>query len=168
MRRSSTRRAGTLEVLDSPSLFFKGMAGSRIPVAWRTAKGRVSFPQACSPSKAGGGCASSITAASRPKTIRSIRTARPAVWLVSPLPMAAVTILMPHSRARIPQRADELASGELGRGFAVDAHVPQRPCVVRLILQLFGWRGDEAWLTRGDDQPPLALSHVLGQDHIDE
>ena len=34
--------------------------------------------------------------------------------------------------------------------------------------QLFGWRGDEAWLTRGDDQPPLALSHVLGQDHIDE
>jgi hypothetical protein len=34
--------------------------------------------------------------------------------------------------------------------------------------QLFGWCGDEAWLTRGDDQPPLALSHVLGQDHIDE
>jgi hypothetical protein len=34
--------------------------------------------------------------------------------------------------------------------------------------QLFGWRGDEAWLTRGDDQAPLALSHVLGQDYIDE
>jgi hypothetical protein len=34
--------------------------------------------------------------------------------------------------------------------------------------QLFGWHGDEAWLTRGDDQPPLALSHVLGQDYIDE
>jgi hypothetical protein len=34
--------------------------------------------------------------------------------------------------------------------------------------QLFGWRGEEAWLTHGEDQPPLALSHVLGQDHIDE
>jgi hypothetical protein len=34
--------------------------------------------------------------------------------------------------------------------------------------QLFGWRHDEAWLTRSDDQAPLALSHVLGQDRIDE
>jgi hypothetical protein len=34
--------------------------------------------------------------------------------------------------------------------------------------QLFGWHVDEAWLTRGDDQAPLALSHVLGQDQIDD
>jgi hypothetical protein len=34
--------------------------------------------------------------------------------------------------------------------------------------KLFGWHGDEAWLTRSDDQPPVALSHVLGQDYIDE
>jgi phosphoribosylformylglycinamidine synthase len=45
-------RLATLEVLDSPSLFFKGMAGSRIPVAVAHGEGRVSFPYACSPSKA--------------------------------------------------------------------------------------------------------------------
>jgi phosphoribosylformylglycinamidine synthase len=45
-------RLATLEVLDSPSLFFKGMAGSRIPVAVAHGEGRVSFPNACSPSKA--------------------------------------------------------------------------------------------------------------------
>lgn len=34
--------------------------------------------------------------------------------------------------------------------------------------QLFGWHGEEAWLTRDDDQMPLALSHVLGQDQFEE
>lgn len=45
-------RLATLEILDSPSLFFKDMAGSRIPVAVAHGEGRVSFPQVCSPSKA--------------------------------------------------------------------------------------------------------------------
>jgi len=47
-------RMVTLEVLDSPSIFFKGMTGSRIPVAVAHGEGRVSFPQTCSPSKSGG------------------------------------------------------------------------------------------------------------------
>ncbi|WP_233843490.1 phosphoribosylformylglycinamidine synthase [Dyella sp. 2HG41-7] len=47
-------RLATLEVLDSPSIFFKGMTGSRIPVAVAHGEGRVSFPQACSPSKSNG------------------------------------------------------------------------------------------------------------------
>jgi len=47
-------RVATLEILDSPSLFFAGMAGSRIPVAVAHGEGRVSFPQACSPSKSHG------------------------------------------------------------------------------------------------------------------
>jgi phosphoribosylformylglycinamidine synthase len=47
-------RLVTLEVLDSPSIFFKGMAGSRIPVAVAHGEGRVSFPHACSPSKSNG------------------------------------------------------------------------------------------------------------------
>ncbi|WP_188793054.1 hypothetical protein [Dyella nitratireducens] len=34
--------------------------------------------------------------------------------------------------------------------------------------QLYGWHADEAWLSRDEEQPPLALSHVLGQDVIDE
>jgi phosphoribosylformylglycinamidine synthase len=44
-------RLVTLEILDSPSILFKGMAGSRIPVAVAHGEGRVSFPQVCSPSK---------------------------------------------------------------------------------------------------------------------
>ncbi|TBR40281.1 MULTISPECIES: phosphoribosylformylglycinamidine synthase [Dyella] len=47
-------RVSTLEILDSPSIFFKGMQGSRIPVAVAHGEGRVSFPQVCSPSKSGG------------------------------------------------------------------------------------------------------------------
>ena len=47
-------RLATLEILDSPSIFFKGMAGSRIPSVVSHGEGRVSFPQACSPSKSGG------------------------------------------------------------------------------------------------------------------
>ena len=44
-------RLVTVEVLDSSSMLFSGMAGSRIPVAVAHGEGRVSFPQACSPSK---------------------------------------------------------------------------------------------------------------------
>jgi phosphoribosylformylglycinamidine synthase len=47
-------RLVTVEVLDSPSLFFQGMAGSRIPVAVAHGEGRVSFPQVCSPAKSHG------------------------------------------------------------------------------------------------------------------
>jgi phosphoribosylformylglycinamidine synthase len=47
-------RVATLEILDSASIFFKGMDGSRIPVAVAHGEGRVSFPQACSPSKSHG------------------------------------------------------------------------------------------------------------------
>jgi len=34
--------------------------------------------------------------------------------------------------------------------------------------QLYGWHVGEAWLSRDEDQPPLALSHVLGQDVVDK
>ncbi len=47
-------RLATLEILDSPSIFFRGMAGSRIPVAVAHGEGRVDFPHTCSPSKSHG------------------------------------------------------------------------------------------------------------------
>lgn len=34
--------------------------------------------------------------------------------------------------------------------------------------QLYGWHANEAWLSRNEDQPPLSLSHVLGQDVSEE
>lgn len=45
-------RVATLEVLDSPSLFFKGMAGSRIPVAVAHGEGRAFFADDANPAKA--------------------------------------------------------------------------------------------------------------------
>jgi len=33
---------------------------------------------------------------------------------------------------------------------------------------LYGWHVNEAWLSRSEDQPPLALSHVLGQDQRED
>jgi phosphoribosylformylglycinamidine synthase len=47
-------RLATVEILDSPSILFKGMNGSRIPVAVAHGEGRVHFPYVCSPSKSGG------------------------------------------------------------------------------------------------------------------
>ena len=46
-------RLVTLEILDSPSLFFRDMAGSRIPVAVAHGEGRVEFPQGCTANKSG-------------------------------------------------------------------------------------------------------------------
>jgi phosphoribosylformylglycinamidine synthase len=45
-------RVATLEILDSPSLFFQGMAGSRIPVAVAHGEGRASFAGEANPAKA--------------------------------------------------------------------------------------------------------------------
>ncbi|TAL71840.1 MAG: phosphoribosylformylglycinamidine synthase [Rhodanobacter sp.] len=45
-------RVATLEVLDSPSLFFQGMAGSRIPVAVAHGEGRAFFAGDANPAKA--------------------------------------------------------------------------------------------------------------------
>ena len=42
----------TLEVLESPSIFFKGMAGSRIPIAVAHGEGRVVFPTGVDAAKA--------------------------------------------------------------------------------------------------------------------
>ena len=42
----------TLEVLESPSIFFKGMAGSRVPVAVAHGEGRVVFPKGVNGAKA--------------------------------------------------------------------------------------------------------------------
>ena len=46
-------RLCTVEITDSDSLFFRGMALSRIPVAVAHGEGRVSFPGDCNPAKAG-------------------------------------------------------------------------------------------------------------------
>ena len=68
-----------VEVLDSPSIFFRGMAGSRMPIAVAHGEGRAVFRDAAATARgADRACATSTTAARRPSAIRSTRTARPA------------------------------------------------------------------------------------------
>ncbi|MCQ2392261.1 MAG: phosphoribosylformylglycinamidine synthase, partial [Kiritimatiellae bacterium] len=45
-------RYATIELLDSPSIFFKGMAGSRVPIAVAHGEGRVVFPASANAQKA--------------------------------------------------------------------------------------------------------------------
>jgi phosphoribosylformylglycinamidine synthase len=47
-------RLATLEVMNSDSIFLKGMAGSKIPVVVSHGEGRADFPRECSPSKSHG------------------------------------------------------------------------------------------------------------------
>jgi hypothetical protein len=54
-----------------------------------------------------------------------------------------------------------------GRGVVLYDRAHERPYRLRG-WQLYGWHASEAWLSRGEDQPPLALSHVLGQDLREE
>ncbi|GLQ50244.1 hypothetical protein ACFFJT_12065 [Dyella flava] len=54
-----------------------------------------------------------------------------------------------------------------GRGVVLYDRVHDRSYRLRG-WQLYGWHASEAWLSRGEDQPPLALSHVLGQDLREE
>ncbi|HUB89073.1 MAG TPA: hypothetical protein VMA74_05005 [Dyella sp.] len=54
-----------------------------------------------------------------------------------------------------------------GRGVVLYDRAHDKPYRLRG-WQLYGWHAGEAWLSRGDDWPPLALSHVLGQDQRDE
>ncbi|MFK2901431.1 hypothetical protein ISP15_13895 [Dyella jejuensis] len=54
-----------------------------------------------------------------------------------------------------------------GRGVLLYDRVRDRQYRLRG-WRLYGWHAGEAWLSRGEDKPPLALSHVLGQDQWEE
>ncbi|GGA08905.1 hypothetical protein [Dyella caseinilytica] len=53
------------------------------------------------------------------------------------------------------------------RGVVLYDRVNDRTCRLRG-WHLYGWHASEAWLSRGEDQPPIALSHVLGLDQLEE
>ena len=107
-------RLVTLEILESPSMFFKGMAGSRIPVAVAHGEGRVSFPQACSPAK------SNACRALRRQPRQADRELPAQHQRLARWPGRLHRRRWPRDdhdaapRARVPQRAAELASGQWG------------------------------------------------------
>ncbi len=116
-----------LEVQRSPSLFFRGMEGSRIPVATAHGEGYAEFSDA-RPAHRGAAagraalCGQSWTAdGSVSLQCQRVAGGRHGThdgrWPLHD-PDAA-------PRARVSDRADVMASGRLGRGLAVDADVPQ-------------------------------------------
>ena len=123
-----------LEVQRSPSLFFGGMEGSRIPV--RTAHGE-GYAEFRDPAQ--------LEAAQPLVALRFVRQSRAADRSVSlQFQRLAGRRGRAHdgrrprhdpdaaSGARLPHGADVLASARVGRGFAVDADVPQRARVAAM------------------------------------
>jgi len=111
----------TVEVTGSPSLFFRGMTGSRLPVVVSHGEGRAVFASPEARERA--------TVALRFVDNRGAPTER---YPLNPNGSEAgitglttadgrFTILMPH----LSHRADVVAPRQLGRGQSVDAHVPQ-------------------------------------------
>ncbi len=123
-----------LEVMRSPSLFFRGMEGSRIPVATAHGEGYAEFRDAAQLGAAQpmSRCASSTTPATRPSAIRTMSNGSPQGITGLTTADGRFTILMPHPERGIPHRADVVASEGLGRGLPVDADVQERARVVGL------------------------------------
>ena len=118
--------AGLVEVLESPSLFFRGMAGSRMPIAVSHGEGRASSTARATPGRRtcalryvdrDGACAARYPANPNgsPRGIAGLTSAD-----------GRSTLLMPHPERVHSHRADELAPGRVGRGLAVAADVPER------------------------------------------
>ena len=139
---------------DSPSMFFAGMAGSRIPVATAHGEGYAEFRDAAQ------------LAAARPLVALRFVDHRGAATEAYPYnpngsPQGITglttadgrfTILMPHPERVFRTRADVLASGGLGRGVAVDAHVPQCAALARLTGRVPLRRAAASAKQRSDDE----------------
>ena len=117
-----------VEVMQSPSLFFDGMAGSRLPIAVAHGEGYAEFADAEQRE-----LAQSLVA------LRFVdnRGSATELYPYNPNGSPAGHHRADHAgrslhdpdaapRARVPDGAEFVAPGELGRGRPVAAHVPQR------------------------------------------
>ena len=111
-------RLSLVEVVKSPSLFFAGMEGSRMPIAVAHGEGRAEFAIAADARGAASvriccRCASSTTAAGRPNAIRPTPTARRRADGHHDAGRARHAADA-ASGARLPNRAELLAPDEWG------------------------------------------------------
>ena len=107
----------------------RGMAGSRMPIAIAHGEGYAEFRDAAQIA-AGAALVALRFVDNRGERDRDLsvqsRTARPQGITGLTTADGRFTIMMPHPERVFRTRADVVASGRLGRGFAVDADVPQR------------------------------------------
>ena len=118
-----------LEVLRSPSLFFRGMEGSRIPVATAHGEGYAEFRDAAQLAAAQPHVALRFVDNAGRATERYPYNANGSPQGITGLTTAdgRFTILMPHPERVFRSVPDVVAPEDVGRGLAVDADVPQRP-----------------------------------------
>ncbi len=124
-----------LEVQRSPSFFFAGMDGSRIPVVAGARRGLRRIRERRAARRGTGADDAPLRRQSRRgDRALSLQPQRLAARHRGP-DDAGRPLLDPDaaSRARVPDRADVLAPGGVEGRFAVDAHVSQRPGMGRLI-----------------------------------
>jgi phosphoribosylformylglycinamidine synthase len=136
-------RVALVEIQKSPSILFAGMEGSRIPIATAHGEGRAVFASAA----AADGCRYLVAA-------RFVTQPRQGHRGVSVQPErlapgrdgahhARRALHHPHapSRTRLPLGAPVVAARGVGRGFALDAHLPQRARLGGLTGIALGTRG---------------------------
>jgi phosphoribosylformylglycinamidine (FGAM) synthase-like amidotransferase family enzyme len=124
-----------VEVQDSPSILFRGMAGSRLPIATAHGEGFAFFHEQMDVEKADVALRFVDISGKSPSAIPTTRTARPAASPALTTPDGRFTVAMPHAErvfrsCRCPGRP------MAPEGFAVDAGVLQRAQMGRLILFL--------------------------------
>ena len=127
-------RLVNVEVLESPSIFFAGMAGSVMPVVNSHGEGRVQFlrPEDAALVKA---AARFVDPCGNPTEVYPYNPNGSKGGLTSVTTEdGRFTIMMPHPER--PCCSALVASGSMVRSLRVDAHVPQRPQVGRLRSRL--------------------------------
>ncbi len=131
---SSSRRASSLvEVPQSPSIFFAGMAGSRMPDRrCRTAKAAPTSSQRGERRRCIARCASSTTAARPTEAYPFNPNGSPDGLTGVTTADGRFTIMMPHPERVFRSVQMSWHPRAVGRGFAVAGHVPQRPQVAGL------------------------------------
>ena len=130
-------RVVLLRIEQIPSLFFTGMVGSRIPVANAHGEGRAEF---AAPAQLDALEAQGLVSARFVDGHGDVTELYPANPNGSPNGIAAittpdgrVTVIMPHPERVFRTVQMSLAPARVGRGQPVDAHVPQRARLGRLV-----------------------------------
>jgi hypothetical protein len=123
-------RVGLVEVLPTPSIFYRGMEGSVLPIAVAHGEGRAEFANEAAEKD----CSTSGLVSLRwVDNHGQVATRYPSNPNGSPAGITGltttdgrVTIVMPHPERVLSHRAELVAPGKLGRGRRLDADVPQR------------------------------------------
>ena len=130
-------RLSLVEVLPTPSIFFGGLAGSRMPIAVAHGEGYADFSQRGDAAQgAARRCASSTTTAAPTEAYPANPNGSPGGLTAVTTADGRFTALMPHPERVFRNVQMSWTSGERSDAQPVDADVRERPARGRLIALL--------------------------------